>query len=83
MTQEQYNRAVEINNRLLMLKGVLEELNCGGRSLTYKYSKGSDDGLCAEYRLQPISNILDRHDNMIREEINNEIEKLKKEIEEL
>lgn len=77
MTQEQYNRAVEINGRLLMLRGALEELNCGGRSLTYKYDKGIDSGLCAEYRLQPISDILDRHDKMIREEIDAEIKRVR------
>ena len=83
MTQEQYKRAVEINKRLLELNGVLKELNYNGISLAYKYGNGRDSGLCEEYRLRPISDILDRHDKMIREEIDAEIEKLKKEIEEL
>lgn len=82
MTQEQYNRITEINNRLSAIYKVKEEISRNNVFLGY---------FCrAQYILrdlrindEDIRNILDRHDKMIREEIDNEIEKLKKEIEEL
>lgn len=85
MTQEQYNRAVAINRRLKELEDVKEEIKDIKEhrlSYTYKKSNGSYE-LCYESRMRYISDILDCHDKMIREEIDAEIEKLKKEIEKL
>lgn len=81
MTQEQYNRAVEINNRLEELTMVKDEI--GSTSNHFLSYCNSDYTPCAEWKMRDISDILDRHDKMIREEIDSEIEKLKKEIEEL
>lgn len=81
MTQEQYNRAVEINH---MIKGLG---NLKKRMVAfYKlwYAERDNNGgyhLCDD--IECIRDILDRHDKMIREEIDSEIEKLKKEIEKL
>lgn len=72
MTQEQYNRAVEISKRLEKLGNVKKEL---GKGILYQLSFST--------KMYHISDILDRHDKMIREEIDAEIEELKKEIEEL
>ncbi len=82
MTQEQYNRAVWISERLKELEEVKKEINDPSKHfLTYceqdKYKP------CYRFTMENISDILDRHDKMIREEIDAEIEKLKKEIEEL
>lgn len=85
MTQEQYNRAVAINRQLKELEDVKDEIKDTKEhrlSYTYKKSNGSYE-LCYESRMRYISDILDRHDKMIREEIDADIEKLKKEIEEL
>lgn len=79
MTQEQYNRAVEIDKRLRELKnakGLLQK-----SFLTF-----IRNGCCASYpndTFECIDEYLSCHDKMIREEIDGEIEKLKKEIEEL
>lgn len=82
MTQEQYNRAVEINDRIKELEKVKKEINDTSKHFvtycTQDYYKP-----CYRFTMQYISNILDRHDKMIREEIDAEIEKLKKEVEEL
>ena len=44
----------------------------------------SDDwSLVGEYKMRDISDILDRHDKMIRQEIDDEIAKITKQIEEL
>ena len=81
MTQEQYNRAVEIEKRLIELKAVKYEIgDTSSHLLSYC---NSDYNPCAKWNMRTISDILDRHDKMIREEIDNEIEKLKKKIEEL
>lgn len=82
MTQEQYNRAVEINNRLEELEEVKKEINGTSKHLV-TYCKQDDYEPCYRYTMKYISDILDRHDKMIREEIDNEIKKLKKEIEEI
>lgn len=84
MTQEQYNRAVEIGKRLEKLQNAKKELE---KDILYQlsFSKkiAGEVYICSEWLPSSISDILDRHDKMIREEIDAEIEKLKKEIEEL
>lgn len=82
MTQEQYNRAVWINDRLKELEEVKKEINNPSKHLlTYCEADGYKP--CYKWTMKNISDIFDCHDKMIREEIDNEIEKLKKEIEEL
>lgn len=82
MTQEQYNRAAEINNRLSSLYKVKGEISRYNTVLGYFYRT---QYLFKDLRIidEDIRNILDRHDKMIREGIDSEIEKLKKEIDEL
>lgn len=81
MTQEQYNRAVFISYRLKELKDVKEEIaGTSSHLLTFCRENYTP---CAEWKMRKISSILDRHDKMIREEIDAEIENLKKEIEKL
>lgn len=83
MTQEQYNRAVMISKRLKELEEVSNLIaNTKGRLIYIVDDPTSflNKDIISENH---ISDILDRHDKMIREEIDAEIEKLKKEIEEL
>lgn len=85
MTQEQFEQAVRINRRLNGLEKVKEEIkSTDNNRLTYsnKSCSGSWD-LCSPYIMRLIDEILDKHDLMIREEIDKEIETLKKEIETL
>ena len=79
MTEEQYKRAVEINNRFEELEKIKDLLQ--NSFLTF-----IRNCCCASYpngTFECIGEYLSRHDKMIREDIDNEIEKLKKEIEEL
>ena len=82
MTNEQYNRAVEINQRLKELESVKKEINDSSKYLL-TYCEADDYKPCYRWTMVYISDILDRHDKMIREEIDNEIEKLKNEVKEL
>lgn len=88
MTQEQYQRVLKINHELNDLKNALEEVKYGKHRLAYQtylsdtYSSSRWD-LWTEWKMDGIRKILDKHDKMIRKEIEEEIEKLKKEIEEL
>ena len=86
MTQEQYKRAVQISNRIETLNNVKKEIE-GTRDHRLWYAEksttSSDFRLCSEYRMRDISGILDKHDLMIRHEIDEEIERLKAEIESL
>jgi len=82
MTQEQYKKAIELNERISELEEAEKSLK--GSNLWYAYK----NGLCnwktlAEWYIHPIKNILDKHDKLIRQEINDEIKKLKSEIETL
>lgn len=82
MTQEQYQRAIEINKRIEQLNQVLNEID--GAWITYaKRENANRDCTCRDWLMDFISNILDNHDKQIREEINNEIESLNQEIERL
>lgn len=77
MTQEQYNRALLISKQLENLERISRRLKSDMVSLDYIYYSGESLTNGA------ITDIFGRHDKMIREEIDAEIEKLKKEIEEL
>lgn len=85
MTEDQYKRAVEIYNRISRLKDTLKSIE--GRSehrLYFCYKNCSNEySTCPDWAMDPISDILDRHDLAIRKEIQDEIDSLKKEIESL
>jgi len=84
MTQEQYNRAVWINNRIGELEKVKAEIKeTTKHRLWYAWKGESDWRLTSEWEMRYISKLLDKHDLMIRAEIDEEIEKLKAEIETL
>lgn len=82
MTEEQFKRAVEINSRLQALKGVKNEIaDMEKHHLSYLYGNCSSNYIpCTEYRMLSIAEILDKHDLMIRAEIDEEIRKLQEEI---
>ena len=82
MTWEQYKKAVGLNERISELETTEELLK--GSHLWYAYK----NGLCrweilAEWYILPIKHILDKYDKIIRQEIDDEIKKLKAEIETL
>lgn len=86
MTQEQYERACQIHKRLTDLADVKKRIE--GKSnekiiLSYLYSSvnSSDYCHCNYWCMRNIADILDKHDKMIREEIDAEIESLKREVE--
>lgn len=86
MTKEQYQRACEINERLRQLQEVKKEIHgTTTKRLTYsyKYSTSSDYSLCNTFIMRYIGNLLDKHDEMIRAEIEAEIAALEQEIESL
>lgn len=89
MTQEQFNTAIKLHHRLEALSKVKKEIaDIDKRRLWYAEKRissyGSDDwSLVSEYKMRDISDILDRHDKMIRQEIDDEIAKITKQIEEL
>lgn len=81
MEKETFQRVIEINQRLKDLDDVLKEISPSqAHRLSYvdKDNKG-----CTEWRMKRISDLLDKYDVMIREEIRQEIDKLHAEIETL
>ena len=85
MTNEQYNRAIQINSRLEELRKVKEEITPPCKHLlTYAVvTAGDKQELCYRNYMSLIGPLLDKHDEMIRQEIDEEIAKLKAEIETL
>ena len=82
MTTEQYTRAVQISKRLNDLEQVKKAIiSTTNNRLTYEIKGDRGYDTHSIWVIQPIGNILDRHDKMIREEIDQEIEALTKEIE--
>lgn len=85
MDKETYNKALAISNRLSQLQEVKEELeDTHSHYLTYAERaalSGDSDFLCHKWKMEHISTILDKHDKMIRQEIDDEIASLNKEIE--
>lgn len=88
MTQEQYQRALTIHDELAGLNVAKKELMYGKHRLSYEtyhsdtYSTSKWD-TWSEWKVDGIRKILDKHDEMIRKEIEEEINKLEKEIEEM
>lgn len=85
MTKEQYGAVISIVKRLGELNYVQEELKGTTKyKLTYIYKRpDEEDGICRSWVISAINDILDRHDIMIRQEIQDTIDQLKKQIEEL
>ena len=85
MTQEQYQRAKQISERLDELRTTKKELeNNHQHRLTYEYynvDTYSSNKWCSSWKMDNISEILEKHDVLIRQEIDKEIEDLEKEIE--
>lgn len=84
MTEEQFKKSIDIGYRLKTLKEIQHEIS-GDCVLSYikRDSKSSGHHMLNNFLIGKISNILEKHDKMIRAEIDEEIEKLKKEIEKL
>lgn len=84
MTEQQYNRACEIKNRLEALADTKKGIeNTSTHRLYYATRYSNEYRCCPDWAMRPIAELLDKHDRMIRQEIEDEIERLKKEIEEL
>lgn len=89
MTQEQFNTAIKLHHRLEALSKVKEEIaDSKKHRLWYAESYSPMCGTTqwdtvSECAMHDISDILDRHDQMIRQEIDDEIAKITKQIEEL
>ena len=84
MTQEQYQRALQIGERLDNLARVKKEIDDTAKHrLWYAWKGESDWRLTSEWVMRYISELLDKHDTAIRQEIDEEIKRLKAEIENL
>lgn len=91
MTQEQLKKAIELNNKLNLLYRLQKEIE-GTISHRLSYIEKCDRELgysgpdwkpCNIRTFEVIGHILDKHDVQIRKEIEEEINKVMKEIEEL
>lgn len=89
MTKEQFQTAIRLHKRLEALREVKKEIEETEKHRLW-YAKRYDPmtgttkwETVSEYSMRSISDILDRHDKMIREEIDEEIAEIKRQIEEL
>lgn len=81
MEKEKFERVIEINERLKDLHDILGEISpCKAHRLNYV---NEDNQGCAEWRMKHIGDLLDKHDKIIRAEIQEEIDNLHAEIETL
>lgn len=81
MTQDQYNRAIEIHNRLICLNVFKEALErYENTKLAYTYKNIDYKYVACEEIVDSLRDIFIRHDKMIREEIENKIKSLQDEI---
>lgn len=89
MTEKQFNEAVRINSRineLMEVKDAISRVNSTDKvklSYVYRYKYNGENHEAILENMSAISSILDLHNKQIRQEIDDEIEKLKKEIEAL
>lgn len=84
MTQEQFEKSIELKKRLDGLNEAKNRIDDTKRHrLSYIEKSGSDWSAVYVGWLEGIDYILDRHDVQIRKEIDEEIQKIYKEIEQL
>ena len=87
MTEEQIKNILSICNKLDNLKQVKEEISTKGGfetvTLRYYYDNAYDSNVFDDMCMCFISDILKKHDLQIRQEIDNEIERLQNELKEL
>lgn len=85
MTEEQYEKVISLDKRLKELKGVYHMLD--GKDIHLSYYKegyyGGNNNLLDLEDLSPIKDILAKYENIIRLEVKEEIESIKKQISEL
>lgn len=89
MTQEQFQTAIRLHERLEALVEVKKEIEDTEKHRLW-YAKRYDPmtgttkwETVSEYSMRAISDILDKHDNMIHEEIEEEIAEIERQIEAL
>lgn len=87
MTEEQIKKVVENRRKIDALNDLKHILECTYRiNLSFTAEFGSDAKEwepIPRFKLMPIEDILDKHDKMIRQEIDERIAELEKELEEL
>lgn len=84
MTQETFESAIKLHHRLQELIAAKAEIEGHTCRLIFQYQDCRGDWHdVSEYKMQNISDILDRHDAMIRKEIDKEIEGINRQIAEL
>jgi hypothetical protein len=88
MTEEQFEKAIEINDKLSALEDLADELKALDVSLTYVHKTGRDGiAECKSiygWAIQDdVKDILKKHDKQIREEIEQLSATIKKEIEKI
>ena len=85
MTEEQYTEVIAIHNRFVALQETKKHIeNSSNYKLSYKYRMPDNSYRdIPEWILRPISDLLDRHDAMIREEIDREIKELTERIKQI
>lgn len=80
MTEEQIKKVVEIHEQILLVSSLKAKLEDNTYFLAFIYDNRG--GLYGR-TFDCIRDIMDKHDNMIRQEIDERIAELKKELEEL
>ena len=84
MTPQLYVRVVKIHKRIEELKETKEHIaDKSEHRLYFAYKCDDEFRCCPDWSMRPIADLLDKHDKMIRQEIDDEIERLNKEIAEL
>ena len=85
MTEEQYTEAIAIHNRIVALQEAKKHVyNSNNYKLGYKYRMPDNSYReVPEWILRPISDLLDKHAAMIREEIDREIKELTERIKQI
>lgn len=80
MEKEKFERVIKINERLKKLDDILDKIS-PHEDFHLSYVKGNKDVL--GYKREYINDLFDKHDKIIRAEIQQEIDSLYKEIETL
>lgn len=89
MTEAQFDEAIRLHSRMEQLEAVKKELNNRAKHrLCYAERCESILGTCVwspvdENKIKYINDILNKHDTLIRQEVEDEINQIKKRIKEL